>query len=912
QQLQASNAAQTLLANLPPNVNPRDYILALQQLQNQNIAAQLGGQIPNLNLQNLAANLAGANSSAPTNQEEISTIFVVGFPDDMQEREFQNMFTFCPGFEAATLKVPNKELPSYGATGNTNAAQAAAAALQRAGIFPQSQQAFNGSNDPYNLLTTNSGGVVLDTANNGIWGGLANGEDAYRALNLPPGTDLSGLAPPAPRKQIIGFAKFRTRQEALDAREVLQGRRVDMEKGSVLKAEMAKKNLHTKRGVGPTTTTSSSNNPSSTGQLNLLNEALVNLANINGLAGVLQQQVQQQQQQQQQQQPQQPHGLQGLGGDMLSPRDRESAALAAMGLPGLTANRAVIDREREVAREKEREREMENQARARMGSVNLSAYDAFHSVPNGLPARPTTFPALPPSGSASLTPGITPALPASPSNQSSLYDGPRHPSAFNGMNGLGEGGHTLSNQPSFSSLGAAKDGNLWPTSFGSPVDPLDTVGAMGLGSSAAVGGPTANGLHPPASGSLSRKPSSLQGIHNTSSPEQLTISASQSGAGSPINGSGIFEQSQQSPAVPQGQPSAMNSPLKSGAQSAFSVNGLTNGSATSQGSSRNSAGSASPTERSQPTPQSSFDQFPNVNATTSSLGGAGGSGLYDSDLARAMSGLNVGTHQDLTSPQLPSPGSGRANAADQNPPINTLYVGNLPSNNQAHPTTLEDALRVLFSRCAGYRKLCFRQKSNGPMCFVEFDDVPCATKALNDLYGHTLNGLVKGGIRLSFSKNPLGVRTPSVSTAPSALNGGANLFTAALAGIGEGRFPQNHMMPTRHASLSVQSFGAEVSVARPTRQESVDALSGSSFGPFGFGQRSFSPPSASFGAPSQPTRTISQQLQPQPLSSHTHHSLIEGLNHLNSFSDPREHGSLANPAHNPTVISSSPQPGVEA
>lgn len=423
-----------------------------------------------------------------------------------------------------------------------------------------------------------------------------------------------------------------------------------------------------------------------------------------------------------------------------------------------------------------------------------------------------------------------------------------------------------------------------------------------------------NGLHPPTSGSLSRKPSSLQGLHNNSSPEQLTISASQSGAGSPINGSGIFEQqSQQSPAVPQGQPSAMNSPLKSGAQSVFSVNGMVNGSATSQGSSRNSAGSVSPTERSQPTPQSSFDQFPNVNAATSSLGGAVGSGLYDGDLARAMSGLNVGTHQDLTSPQLPSPGSGRANAADQNPPINTLYVGNLPSNNQAHPTTLEDALRVLFSRCAGYRKLCFRQKNNGPMCFVEFDDVPCATKALNDLYGHTLNGLVKGGIRLSFSKNPLGVRTPSVSTAPTTLNGGANLFTAALAGIGEGRFPQNHMLPTRHASLSVQSFGAEVSVTRPTRQESVDALSGSAFGPFGFGQRSFSPPSGSFGAPGQPTRTISQQLQPQPLSSHTHQSLIDGLNHLSSFSDPREHGSLANPAHNnPTVISSSPQPGVEA
>ena len=58
---------------------------------------------------------AGANGATLTAtlngavQEEISTIFVVGFPDDMHEREFQNMFVFTPGFEAATLKIPNKE-----------------------------------------------------------------------------------------------------------------------------------------------------------------------------------------------------------------------------------------------------------------------------------------------------------------------------------------------------------------------------------------------------------------------------------------------------------------------------------------------------------------------------------------------------------------------------------------------------------------------------------------------------------------------------------------------------------------------------------------------------------------------------------------------------------------------------------
>lgn len=58
-----------------------------------------------------SANLNGTGTTAATaaSGEEISTIFVVGFPDDMQEREFQNMFIFSPGFEAATLKIPSKE-----------------------------------------------------------------------------------------------------------------------------------------------------------------------------------------------------------------------------------------------------------------------------------------------------------------------------------------------------------------------------------------------------------------------------------------------------------------------------------------------------------------------------------------------------------------------------------------------------------------------------------------------------------------------------------------------------------------------------------------------------------------------------------------------------------------------------------
>jgi hypothetical protein len=38
---------------------------------------------------------------------------------------------------------------------------------------------------------------------------------------------------------------------------------------------------------------------------------------------------------------------------------------------------------------------------------------------------------------------------------------------------------------------------------------------------------------------------------------------------------------------------------------------------------------------------------------------------------------------------------------------------------------------VLFSKQRGYKRLCFRNKQNGPMCFVEFDEVAMASKAVH-------------------------------------------------------------------------------------------------------------------------------------------------------------------------------------
>ena len=127
------------------------------------------------------------------------------------------------------------------------------------------------------------------------------------------------------------------------------------------------------------------------------------------------------------------------------------------------------------------------------------------------------------------------------------------------------------------------------------------------------------------------------------------------------------------------------------------------------------------------------------------------------------------------------------NPADQNPPCNTLYVGNLPVD------TSEDELKAMFSKQRGYKRLCFRTKQNGPMCFVEFEDISFATKALNELYGAQLHNSVKGGIRLSFSKNPLGVRagqgggnnpsTPLSATGPMNVNGFTNMTPGAFSSM---------------------------------------------------------------------------------------------------------------------------------
>ncbi|KIL00530.1 hypothetical protein PAXRUDRAFT_48147, partial [Paxillus rubicundulus Ve08.2h10] len=683
-------------------------------------------------------------------QEEISTIFVVGFPDDMQEREFQNMFTFSSGFEAATLKIPNKEYTAYGSSGGTPSA------LPLRGSSSYSSYLNSGPNDPYNIVTVNQGGVLVDNGRDGpttSWPPLAIPLSEESGHYQGPG----GLAGQPPRKQIIGFAKFRTRQEALEARDTLQGRRVDIEKGAVLKAEMAKKNLHTKRGVGIGSTGSSSGSVSLGNSLAGLNGGVGGLGGLGSLAVT-------------------PDTLAGLAaglnlnslaslgrGDSLAARERELNALGAMGYSNISSGwregRLGDSSEEERERDRDRDRERRREALGAMGlnlgmgisrgareraladeeererlrrkdlkasqsdqarvlSGNPVAYDAFHSV-----------------------------SPLSRNSQSGLLSPAGGPSS---AAGTGEGGTSSPN----SILGNGYGGIIAQTSGRDEVGQRevavgpwdqpstrdrDTVGYSGLSSFyVARQGPI---IPRPPSSRAKSPPKPTTTFSPSANEEEGMLPPLRSGALRSMQSfaSAIDEPVHVQVTRPSAPPSSSTSSAGGGPEAPPPLVVST--------SARVSTGNTSP-------------QLPSPASHAGSAASSSGGG-------HATSSSSGGTPNVIggTGPRNP--------LVDQNPPINTLYVGNLPAGavGGGYPANyLEDSLRELFSRRPGYRKLCFRQKSNGPMCFVEFEDVQYATKTLNELYGNTLGGLVKnGGIRLSYSKNPLGVRTPTSAGTGSSL-----------------------------------------------------------------------------------------------------------------------------------------------
>ncbi|TPX52321.1 hypothetical protein SeMB42_g01492 [Synchytrium endobioticum] len=535
--------------------------------------------------------VTGAGFLMQSPQEEITTIFVVGFPDDMQEREFQNIFTFCPGFEAATLKIPppSETTPVVSPTNTTS-----------------------GDSD----FNSQVGAVGRKNAGNG------------------------------PTVVTIGFAKFATRLEALDALRVLNGRKVDAEKNSILKAEMAKKNLHTKRGL------------SSDNLVMMSGPHYSNVGRRSTIANI--------------QTPKDFYGDSDLYSPPI-PRDILSQVDYLDFYPGETTRLTRSASTPEAYNSKDGGNVVDPYYG--MDTATSSTNDSVTGLESVVSSRTTSM------GGASTNGMRTPAS----FMERSPYE--RRYSEIDSivMNNLLARSTATSNVPSSQT---SPTSSTTPNSLASV--PLATERRYST-AEAFANSYVANGTS-----------------HNS------TANSSQRGFNSALY-----------------QPDT----LLAERMAAVSVNG--NGSGASNlinsGASHNGTGSV-------------VSSPPSSNAT----GNTNGYAPYGTaSLPRSVSMSESASRNSDT-------------RVTDYPPCNTLYVGNLPMN------TSEDELRVLFSKCLGYKRLCFRQRPSGPLtkaaspypqCFVEFEDVACASLALRELYGNPLSNSTKGGIRLSYSKNPLGKRS---------------------------------------------------------------------------------------------------------------------------------------------------------
>lgn len=87
-----------------------------------------------------------------------------------------------------------------------------------------------------------------------------------------------------------------------------------------------------------------------------------------------------------------------------------------------------------------------------------------------------------------------------------------------------------------------------------------------------------------------------------------------------------------------------------------------------------------------------------------------------------------------------------------NPPCNTLFIGNLGENIN------EDELRGLFGAQPGFKQMKVLRQERHTVCFIEFEDMNSATHVHHSLQGAVIPSSGSVGMRIQFSKNPFGKR----------------------------------------------------------------------------------------------------------------------------------------------------------
>ncbi|MCO5554400.1 hypothetical protein L7F22_007930 [Adiantum nelumboides] len=148
-------------------------------------------------------------------------------------------------------------------------------------------------------------------------------------------------------------------------------------------------------------------------------------------------------------------------------------------------------------------------------------------------------------------------------------------------------------------------------------------------------------------------------------------------------------------------------------------------------------------------------------------------GSYDPYAGYGMPPLQP-VAQPMVAPGAPAGYVPMQNTKD-NPPCNTLFVGNLGES------TSEAELRGIFSGQPGFRQMKVLRQGRSTVCFIEFADVNSAIAVHNNLQGAIVTSSDRGGMRLQYSKNPFGRKKEFMNNNNNNQDGGApGVPTSAL------------------------------------------------------------------------------------------------------------------------------------
>ncbi|KXZ46573.1 hypothetical protein GPECTOR_42g782 [Gonium pectorale] len=136
-------------------------------------------------------------------------------------------------------------------------------------------------------------------------------------------------------------------------------------------------------------------------------------------------------------------------------------------------------------------------------------------------------------------------------------------------------------------------------------------------------------------------------------------------------------------------------------------------------------------------------------AALHAAGGAAGGTLLP---APGGAGAMAAQHAGLVT--VPLVGFGPITNRHDNPPCNTLFIGNLGDGVD------EKELHAIFSCQPGFKQIKLLRQARHISCFVEFMDTPSATAVHASLQGAIVPSSSRGPIRIQYSRNPYGRRSP--------------------------------------------------------------------------------------------------------------------------------------------------------